>query len=988
MSYTKNVWTDRNVQYPTKYTIDRDAGAGNVIDGEVVAMTASPGTITAAGTAIIASKLNNLEEGSESANNPKYSNGNLLSNTVAGCESTSGWVEIGTSPIALDSSNKVEGANSLNISATVANTGRKYTGISVSANKYYLISFYHFETTGILSLNCYDNTNGATLVSGAVSEETSFTRAGFIFSTTLDASDVFLQFRQSGATAVDFNIDAIMLTEISASDYALGVTALLTKYPYSRQSGIVDNGEIISLPSSNVESGEFKSVVSGRTDVNVLDDSVAGCESTSGWSTGGASLAIDSSNEVEGTNCLKITLGASSGGIYRDEFTKIDTSKYYLLSSYLKNFDCATGIKMYLGLTGGAGNLYSNNISATTWSRVGYIVQPSDFTSVTNFYIGSTLVGASSEYAFQDAIQINEISQAEYNLGADALLDNYPFHLGMKGAEPSRIKSVGVNLFDKDNDNENDGYSLASTGAIQVSSSAFTSKFYKVGDSTAVTLSDINGTTLRLSEYTLNTNTGSHILRSTGTTEVNVTLNASTKFIRFSGVSASIDTVQLEFASSATTYTPYTSTKAYTHATLNSVPAIADWEDLNEGVRVQNVEADYVLLSGDIDSVANGTNLQRAVIGLNAFSGIKTQTASTIDLETIVTGLVSETDGYDTIGDDNKWYTDATNLYALAALGTWADVAAARTALTSTVTTLINYQLATPVTTYYPPQTLISHPAGTVYNESVFNEQFVYNSDNNGITLTDVNFPISALDVVTKFNKTTGEMTPIAISDCTVASGGLTFTISGGVTGEFYDVEFYYQFLSTRGEQAYIYPTNVKGQTDDNSKMIKQVDEKVNILKKEVDSYHIGKDEWELIEQTTTTVDAAQIDIEDISSIYKEFELVLQNGQSDTVTSYDLKIGFNDDSTTTNYKSGVNDILPTLNDFLYSSTGVYKSYAITRISDLDTEYSTVISHDLHGSVSYMTYGVWEITDKITKINLIAESDNIEAGMKITLYGRR
>jgi len=54
MAYTKTVWVDRVVQYPTKYTT-----TGSV-PGDIV-LTANTGTITQAGTPVNATNLNKIE---------------------------------------------------------------------------------------------------------------------------------------------------------------------------------------------------------------------------------------------------------------------------------------------------------------------------------------------------------------------------------------------------------------------------------------------------------------------------------------------------------------------------------------------------------------------------------------------------------------------------------------------------------------------------------------------------------------------------------------------------------------------------------------------------------------------------------------------------------------------------------------------------------------------------------------------------------------
>ena len=89
----------------------------------------------------------------------------------------------------------------------------------------------------------------------------------------------------------------------------------------------------------DIYDGELQATVSGNTRVNLLDDDVAGCESTSGWTNFQSTDATDSSNELEGTNCLKITLTSTTGQLYRDVFSKLDLTKYYMFSGYLKNGD-------------------------------------------------------------------------------------------------------------------------------------------------------------------------------------------------------------------------------------------------------------------------------------------------------------------------------------------------------------------------------------------------------------------------------------------------------------------------------------------------------------------------------------------------------------------------------------------------------------------------------------------------------------------------
>lgn len=60
MGYSKTTWTDRNVQYPNRYT-------KTDIDTDTVEFTAEPGTVTEAGTKVTAARMNNIETAVESS---------------------------------------------------------------------------------------------------------------------------------------------------------------------------------------------------------------------------------------------------------------------------------------------------------------------------------------------------------------------------------------------------------------------------------------------------------------------------------------------------------------------------------------------------------------------------------------------------------------------------------------------------------------------------------------------------------------------------------------------------------------------------------------------------------------------------------------------------------------------------------------------------------------------------------------------------------
>lgn len=56
MTYSKTTWSDRVVQYPYRYSKTGETSTE-------VTLTASPGTVTTAGTAVNATNLNKIETG-------------------------------------------------------------------------------------------------------------------------------------------------------------------------------------------------------------------------------------------------------------------------------------------------------------------------------------------------------------------------------------------------------------------------------------------------------------------------------------------------------------------------------------------------------------------------------------------------------------------------------------------------------------------------------------------------------------------------------------------------------------------------------------------------------------------------------------------------------------------------------------------------------------------------------------------------------------
>lgn len=62
MAYTRTTWADRLVQFPNRFSKSNETTTS-------VTLSADPGTVTNAGTALSATNLNKMEDGIELANN-------------------------------------------------------------------------------------------------------------------------------------------------------------------------------------------------------------------------------------------------------------------------------------------------------------------------------------------------------------------------------------------------------------------------------------------------------------------------------------------------------------------------------------------------------------------------------------------------------------------------------------------------------------------------------------------------------------------------------------------------------------------------------------------------------------------------------------------------------------------------------------------------------------------------------------------------------
>lgn len=159
-----------------------------------------------------------------------------------------------------------------------------------------------------------------------------------------------------------------------------------------------------------------------------------------------------------GKQAIRITPSAEYGGMTINVKDKVDTSKYYLAAGYIRTNGTGTdGAKVVLqdadGNVIGGGSTYQK---PTTWKRIGYKIQPSDFSGKNLASIKFGVISKDTDKTLTtlaDGLSLIEISAADYtSLSADQLMAKYPYrgnHINFLGADGDVEDIKQWNAFDK-----------------------------------------------------------------------------------------------------------------------------------------------------------------------------------------------------------------------------------------------------------------------------------------------------------------------------------------------------------------------------------------------------------------------------------------------------------------------------------------------------------------------------------------------------------
>jgi hypothetical protein len=486
-----------------------------------------------------------------------------------------------------------------------------------------------------------------------------------------------------------------------------------------------ETASIIDFGSDTVDGGMTKLEIEGVTTVNLLDDDVAGCESTSGWTVdSGLTLSTDNSNNLEETNCLKLALTADSSGksIYRDVLSLLDTSNYYLIAITSRNNDLSTGVKLQVNCIGDLGVIATANSTETSYVRQGLLLQPTDFDTATEVRIQPIVAGLNTEFGFVDAISLIKLPEGatDYALGADACMAKYPFSRNIGQTLPKEIISRGKNIFDLATLKK--GYYLNSGVFTSTTGNYFaTEDFTLIPDTLdfADYSGKVNLSGSVIEYYTKNFTFISAQLLSVSLVKPDNAVYSRVYFRTVSDVTTYTNTdftcVLSEAAS--TTYESYKGVPFYTPQ-LNAVPAISDVLDALKGVVTRNVKR-YVLTADDITAfVTSATNINYAVISKNAdYDGYNT----TADIDGRM--LLQSSIGDITYADDSSIigyiFTASTTTFGFAVSKTDLDITDLASAKAALAGKVIYYQLATPYTEEITPMGLVAHKSGSIVQDGV-----------------------------------------------------------------------------------------------------------------------------------------------------------------------------------------------------------------------------------------------------------------------------
>lgn len=270
---------------------------------------------------------------------------------------------------------------------------------------------------------------------------------------------------------------------------------------------------------------------------------------------------------------------------------------------------------------------------------------------------------------------------------------------------------------------------------------------------------------------------------------------------------------------------------AYVDTELQSVPAVADTFDITTGEKTQNVNS-----KNDIHSqtgwVLNTTQTDVLTFRLSNYIIDAMDNISNINSTLIIGNYSFALNGNLITSNIDLRYTIYNNIMyiniAKTKLSTQ-DVAGFESWLQAQGSSILTYQLASPITTYLYPQSLLGYPSGTVESEPIVGDYGYYNA---GFNITNTNYPIQSLDKLSIIDITTGVETKLDPTLAVIAGDGLSFTHPDIVDGQWIDFDYFYTNETTNSDISVDVATNERASLKAIIEAENQLENKVNKMAK------------------------------------------------------------------------------------------------------------------------------------------------------------
>jgi hypothetical protein len=507
----------------------------------------------------------------------------------------------------------------------------------------------------------------------------------------------------------------------------------------------IDNILLNDTNTTHTQTESIKSVPVGTIDGQVsgfeaegltLENSVVNgdfSDGTTGWNPTGFTLSV-SNNILTGTT----TGGSQFSSVVQNNVFALN-NKFFVHIRLRDTSGNSTQLVISEQVTSNAIEIF--NPVQNQWYTLSGILNTTQVNG--NLFIGNFGTSTNLEVdgnAGVFAINMTALGIASYTEAQMLDLVRSGYFDGLTSVEQPSITSVGKNLIDL-NDTTTNFYVDYTTGNLFSNVNYVVTNFIRIKGATTYYFTNAN---LNIAFYDSSFNYISTTLGVGSDLSFSKLSPDNAQYVRVSILKVNISNgVQLEQGSTATAYEPYKSSTLALNTPLRSLP-----NGVRDRVYEQNGEVwlekriqEYVLKASDIFTLENRTNTQRPAIQIPSDGLWISLLSEYVNVE----GFISGQNGDDVSTNIRTIWPRASfsgELWLTFAPNTYADLAAAQTALAGTV---IQYQLATPQLINLTQQGLADGQLTAYANGTVYNTSDTFHADINFDVASNRSAQISAL---------------------------------------------------------------------------------------------------------------------------------------------------------------------------------------------------------------------------------------------------